>query len=217
MRIRLNRAHFPVTTLGPGRRIGLWLQGCHIRCPGCVARDTWEPDPSKELELDAVLTWCRSVAPEDWQGVTISGGEPFEQPEALGALLDGLDAWRRELARPFDILCYSGFPLRRLERDHPEILARLDALIPEPYVDRLPRGGLWRGSTNQPIVPLSPLGRERYASFVDAVPDGKGPLQVLVHGKQSIFIGIPDRGDMDRLEAAARRRGVLLGGMSWRA
>ena len=41
--IGLNRVHFPVTALGPGRRVGIWLQGCSIRCPGCMSLDTWAP------------------------------------------------------------------------------------------------------------------------------------------------------------------------------
>ncbi|HSV19446.1 MAG TPA: 4Fe-4S cluster-binding domain-containing protein, partial [Casimicrobiaceae bacterium] len=45
--IELNKAHWPVTVLGPGKRIGLWLQGCSIHCPGCVSQDTWSADPSK--------------------------------------------------------------------------------------------------------------------------------------------------------------------------
>src|SRR3546814_9784731 len=44
MRIAVSRLHFPVTALGPGRRIGLWLQGCSIRCPGCISVDTWAHD-----------------------------------------------------------------------------------------------------------------------------------------------------------------------------
>ena len=38
--LALSRMHFPVTTLGPGNRIGIWVQGCTIRCPGCVSADT---------------------------------------------------------------------------------------------------------------------------------------------------------------------------------
>ena len=217
MKIRLNRAHYPVTTLGPGRRIGVWVQGCHIGCPGCIARDTWEADTRREIEVNEVLDWCRRVAPGGCDGVTISGGEPFEQPDALAALLAGLCAWRDEPpGHSFDILCYSGFGFSRLDRDHPTILARLDALIPSPYADRLPRGGLWRGSTNQPLLPLSPRGRERYAQFVDAVPDGKGALQVSVQVEHVMYIGIPDRDDMRRLESAVGRRGVALRGVSWR-
>jgi anaerobic ribonucleoside-triphosphate reductase activating protein len=218
MKIRLNRAHYPVTALGPGRRVGLWLQGCHVGCPGCASRDTWAPDPAREIEIDRVLAWCRAVAPGGCDGVTISGGEPFEQHAALVVLLRGLDIWRREFDRPADILCYSGLPFRRLQREHADILARLDAVIPEPYVDRLPRGKLWRGSANQPLVLLSPLGRERYAAaYVEAEPGGKGAFQLSVEDGTVLCIGIPDRGDMTELESAAQRRGVELRDVSWRA
>lgn len=41
MMLYLSRIHFPVTTLGPGNRIGIWFQGCSIQCQGCVSVDTW--------------------------------------------------------------------------------------------------------------------------------------------------------------------------------
>ncbi|MCC6504516.1 MAG: 4Fe-4S cluster-binding domain-containing protein, partial [Aquimonas sp.] len=132
MTIRASKMHFPVTVLGPGRRIGIWLQGCNIGCPGCISRDTWDTGAGEVLDIDAVLTWCRRVALQGCDGVTISGGEPFQQSTALSLLLVGLHAWRRELGEPFDILCYSGFPMHRLKRDHPEVLRLLDAIIPEP-------------------------------------------------------------------------------------
>jgi anaerobic ribonucleoside-triphosphate reductase activating protein len=217
MRIQLNKAHYPVTSLGYGRRIGIWLQGCSIGCPGCVSRDTWAADTGREVELDLLLSWCQEVVTGDCAGVTISGGEPFEQPAALAALIDGLRAWSAAAPDRFDILCYSGLPLGKLTRDHGDILARIDALIPEPYVATLPRGRVWRGSVNQPLVPLSDLGRTRYGLYVDASPDGKGQFQVTVDDDCVWGIGIPDRDDMERLEAAARARGIALGAVSWRA
>jgi len=33
--IAISRAHFPISTLGPGLRLGVWMQGCSIRCKGC--------------------------------------------------------------------------------------------------------------------------------------------------------------------------------------
>ena len=60
--IYLNKAHYPVTTLGPGRRIGLWLQGCTLACPGCVSRDTWGFEPDRALPLTVLLAWCREMA-----------------------------------------------------------------------------------------------------------------------------------------------------------
>ena len=47
---------FPlVTTLGPGRRIGLWLQGCSFRCPGCMTPELFERDESFCRQVPAVF------------------------------------------------------------------------------------------------------------------------------------------------------------------
>jgi anaerobic ribonucleoside-triphosphate reductase activating protein len=217
MNILLNKAHFPVTVLGPGRRIGLWLQGCTIRCKGCVSRDTWPADPARAMPVAALLAWCKKVAADGFDGVTISGGEPFDQPRPLAALLDGLAAWRASAGLDFDILCYSGYPLKTLEKKHAKLLAKLDALIPEPYADGRPLGGLWRGSDNQTLVPLSPRGIARYADSVAApqAEDAKR-MQVSLQDGRLWFIGIPHRGDMAALEELCRARGLELGQVSWR-
>ena len=119
------------------------------------------------------------------------------------------------------MLCYSGHPLGGLRRRHADILDRLDVLIPEPYVGaRAAAGGdapgRWRGSSNQPLVPLSRLGRARYGGEAP-VADERPRIQVSVEHGAAWFIGIPRPGDMERLEERARARGVLLGGVSWRA
>ena len=219
--LELNKAHWPVTVLGPGRRIGLWLQGCTIGCRGCVSQDTWPRDASKAIPVAELLDWCARVAPEGPDGITISGGEPFEQPAGLLALLEGLDRWRRGLVQgggpDFDILCYSGQPMRRLQRDHARLLALIDAVIPEPYVDSLPVTHVWRGSGNQPLVVLTERGRRRYAGHVDAAADAAGKrMQVAVEGGRVWMIGIPARDDMERVEALCAERGLALERVSWR-
>jgi anaerobic ribonucleoside-triphosphate reductase activating protein len=215
--LQLNKAHWPVTVLGPGRRIGLWVQGCTIRCRGCVSQDTWPSDPAKSIVVADLLAWCKRVAPDGFDGVTISGGEPFDQPEALKALLQGLHRWRRNASLDFDVLCYSGYPLKTLEREHRALLDLLDAIVPEPYADALPLTHVWRGSGNQPLVPLSQPGRARYAQFVDAPADAAGKrMQVAVDGGRVWMIGIPERGDMARLEALCESRGLTLDQVSWR-
>lgn len=238
----VNKLHAPVTVLGPGRRLGIWLQGCRIRCKGCVSQDTWTFDTTRAMPVRDLAAWCRrtiAAAPDTITGITISGGEPFDQPEGLKALLDLLAAeriggcrsgdsvrlpGRREgggapvdaasAAAGIDVLCYSGYPLQTLQDKHADILARLDALIPEPYVDALPLEKRWRGSANQALVPLSELGRVRYADYLDA-PAPK-EMQVAFEGGRIWFIGLPDRGDMPRLEALCRQRGVDFGQVSWR-
>ncbi len=217
MNISINRAHFPVTVLGPGRRIGLWVQGCSIGCKGCVSRDTWAKDAGRLMPIAQLLQWCRDVAVSGLDGITISGGEPFEQPKALGALLDAMHAWREEAGLDFDILCYSGMPLRRLHERHAGLLSRLDALIPEPFVQSQPRTHAWRGSSNQPLVLLSERARVRYAEHVDDLADvPQRRMQTMVDGERVWVVGIPDRGDMQALEQMCQARGLTLGESSWR-
>jgi hypothetical protein len=95
-------------------------------------------------------------------------------------------------------------------------LALLDVLIPEPFVERLSPGGLWRRSRNQPTVMLSALGRERYDAAIDAEAEDRPTLRMTVDSGRVTFVGIPNRHDLERLEAALRRRGIVLKDVSWR-
>jgi anaerobic ribonucleoside-triphosphate reductase activating protein len=219
----LAKTHYPVTTLGPGVRAGIWTQGCTIHCRGCLSRDTWAADPRTAVPVQAVLGWLASLSgPVD--GVTISGGEPFEQPAALTELLRGIVAWRG--TAPVDILIYSGRVFSRLSRsaESREILKLCDAVIAGPYVDRLNAGSPLKGSANQRVVPLTALGRERYddaAGDGDAVsPEERPRVQVCVdegsEGRRVYYIGIPGRGDMERLGRAMTRAGIRAGDVSWR-
>ncbi|MET8179765.1 4Fe-4S single cluster domain-containing protein [Streptomyces sp. NPDC005336] len=212
----LNKAHYPVTSLGPGTRAGIWTQGCTIGCAGCVSKDTWVADPATSVDVDALIGWLASL-PEPLDGVTVSGGEPFQQPKALAALLRGVDTWRAGQAPPVDILVYSGYSLSRLRREHPDILSSCDAVVTGRYVERLNRPGLrWRGSANQRVTALTELGRERYEGAEEPAA-GSPSMQVSVEGNRIWFIGIPGRGDMDRLDDQLRTAGINTGEVSWRS
>ncbi|MEO3855991.1 4Fe-4S single cluster domain-containing protein [Acrocarpospora sp. B8E8] len=209
--LRLNRCHYPVTALGPGVRAGIWVQGCTIGCSGCVATDTWPADPATEVSVGTVLGWLASLSgPVD--GVTISGGEPFQQPEAVAELVAGIRAWAAD--RPVDVLAYSGYTLSRLRSRAG--LARLvdacDAVVTGPYARNRPGGGWLRGSANQVITPITPLGQARYGGEEPAGPR----LQVGVEGDRVYLIGVPRRDDLDRAAEALRRAGVEIEEASWR-
>jgi anaerobic ribonucleoside-triphosphate reductase activating protein len=215
MRLRLNRVHYPVTVLGYGRRAGLWLQGCGIGCAGCVSLDTWAPDPDTEVEVATVLDWLRGL-PDDVDGVTISGGEPFDQPVALRELLVALHDWRSSRDRPIDLLCYSGRSRTALRARFGDLLGLLDVLIPGPFIAAQAPGLKWRGSANQELVPLTPLGHDRYDADVDT-PAGTTRIQVSTDGDRIYQIGVPAPGDLDALEAALARRGLTYSEVSWRS
>lgn len=209
MKIAVNRAHHPVTTLGYGTRVGIWLQGCSIGCAGCMSTDTWASGGDRLMDLDVLVAWIAEAG--DVDGVTISGGEPFEQPAALHALLEALHRWRAGIHHPVDLLAYSGLSLRRLQQEHGGILDLLDVVIPEPFIESRPPA-TWRGSDNQQLVPLSRLGQGRYTA-----PAPGGPrLQVAVDPDGISYIGIPARGDLEAIEQALERRGIHQETVSWR-
>ena len=213
--LRISRAHYPVTVLGPGRRAGIWVQGCGIGCRNCISRDTWDSAGGQLKSVATLVTWCQQMAIAGLDGITISGGEPFEQAASLAILLEELGNWRRREGLSFDILCYSGLPLFRLRRDHGDILAMLDAIIPEPFVHTREVGATWQGSDNQPLVPLSSLGRDRYRPFIDGSAAIEPALQFDIRNRSIWFIGIPGRGDMDRLTVLLGDKGLEIEDMSW--
>ena len=215
--LRLNRTHYPVTVLGPGVRAGIWVQGCTIGCSGCVARDTWDANGGAAVDVDAVLDWLRGLE-GPVAGVTVSGGEPFQQPEGLAELLDGIAAWRCSGAEDVDVLVYPGYPWPRLSRTprFAAALHRSDAVIAGPYVARRNNGVALRGSDNQRVVALTPLGERRYRE-PESGSGGEPRMQISVDGGRIYCIGIPRSGDMDRLTEHLADAGVLLEDLTWRA
>lgn len=196
MRINLSRVHFPIRALGPGARLGIWFQGCSIRCPGCISMDTWAEEKGAttvERVMDAVRP---SLALAD--GVTISGGEPFDQADALFELLEQL-----RTRHSGDVLVYSGHRLEELQVRLPLFAGRIDALIADPFRADLPQTRALRGSDNQRLVCLTPLGRERFAPYVDAAPPSPPQLDIMFDDASGeVFMaGIPPRGGLQALSA----------------
>lgn len=88
-KISLGRMYYPVKTLGPGNRVGIWMNGCHRRCIGCISPELQIYDACKEVTIDELMKMIQRIeAPID--GFTISGGEPFLNPMALNALVQSL-------------------------------------------------------------------------------------------------------------------------------
>ena len=124
---------------GPGRRFALWVQGCTIRCPGCCNPEMFVADGGAAAtidELDARLARAGAI-----EGVSILGGEPFEQPAGVAAFA------RRVKQRGLTVMVYSGYTIAEL-LGMTDLLVdgRYDRTQPEPAP---PLGRRWLGSTNQ--------------------------------------------------------------------
>lgn len=214
MRILVNKAHYPVDVLGYGRRLGIWLQGCSIRCPSCCSKDTWDFDGDRGMDVESLVGWGTEVSSDGVDGITVSGGEPFDQPEALHHLLLAFHDWISKESLGFDILVYSGYSESRLRRDFADHLSLIDALVVGPFRESEGGDKPYCGSDNQRMVSLSPLGESRYGH--DLAEKWKTGMQVSVDDEGVWMIGIPRPGDLKRIEAGCASRGLVLREPSWR-
>ncbi|MBR5346978.1 MAG: radical SAM protein, partial [Deltaproteobacteria bacterium] len=178
--------HFPVVTLGPGRRLGLWLQGCSIHCPGCIAPENQPFDRSFAVSVDTLMEELAPALAER-PGVTISGGEPLDQKEALLDLLGRFNALGIR-----DILLYSGYLKEKILAACPELPERIAALIDGPYVEGAATSAPWKGSENQKLTIFREEYRERYEVWSE---DRERRMQLVRKGTERYLIGIPRQED----------------------
>jgi len=126
-------------------------------------------------------------------GITVSGGEPFDQPEALSVLLRGL---RQRCAG--DILVYSGHPREALDPHLVKMEGLIDALITDPFeIDQADTLEL-RGSDNQRLHLLTAMGRARFKTDGEGFSARRFDLMIDDTGKVWMA-GIPGRHDFERL------------------
>lgn len=187
--LHLARCHFPVHGLGYGRRVGIWVQGCSIHCAGCIVPETWIAGPEHRVEIAELLaSLMPSLAVCD--GVTVSGGEPFDQADALAALLAAL----RTLITG-DLLVYSGYGWKTLQARWEHALVACDAVISEPFKATQRGQEPIAGSSNQQLHALSPLARERYGNWRSF----ERRFDIAVDAGALRLVGIPRAGELATL------------------
>lgn len=203
MYIFVNKIHYPVRNLGFGTRLGIWLQGCPIRCSGCVNPETWDFAPEYAVRFETLAALLENYRGEPLDGVTITGGEPFAQPDALRMLASYLRTFTEG-----DLLVYSGYTLGRLRRRFADTLAAFDVAVSGPYIESMPDRLIWRGSDNQRITLLTEKARRIYPPAIDRARWEGRRMQISIVDGSAYMVGIPARGDMERLYEKLRARGV---------
>ena len=136
---------------GPGLRFVVFTQGCNFRCVGCHNPETWDMAGGYFASPAELAEQIRANPLTD--GLTLSGGEPFEQPARCAELAemvraDGLDVW-----------VFSGFLFEELylsSQTEPSVLAflkQIDVLVDGLYVESERTLSLkWRQSRNQRVI-----------------------------------------------------------------
>ncbi len=152
MNLRINYFLNGSKANGPGSRSVIWLQGCALDCPGCCNPQTHSLNDGSLITIDDMIEKV-VILSSTIEGITISGGEPFLQAEALYEFLSQLKQ-RTNLS----VLLFSGYEKEILE-DAPhfrQCLDRIDALICGPYrQDNAPDYRRFCSSENQTLWLLS--------------------------------------------------------------
>ena len=135
---------------GPGNRFTLWTQGCSKGCVNCFNPETWNNRDNIILSPLEIFEYIKDF---ELDGVTITGGDPFEQEDELLELLILID----KLNLSKGVIVFSGFTYDEI-RDNKireKCCDYIDVLIDGRYEDKNRVTDSFKGSSNQNIIYFS--------------------------------------------------------------
>ncbi|AEB43150.1 4Fe-4S single cluster domain-containing protein [Micromonospora maris] len=185
---------------GPGERTAIWVQGCAIRCPGCFNPHLWGFRGGEQV---APHELARLVLDAGTDGLTLLGGEPFDQAAALARVAAEVGAAGRS------VMTFTGYTRSQLDAavdagrtDVAALLAATDLLVAGPFqADRIDIRRPWVGSTNQEFVVLS----DRFPDLLDELPANPDRVEITVDPAGRVAVnGWADPDALDELLAGLR-------------
>ena len=133
---------------GSGIRTVIWFQGCLHNCKGCQNPETHDLNGGIIFYGDEIKKKLKKLKYQN--GITLSGGDPFFQPEAALEIAKfakeiGLNVW-----------AYTGFTYEALlngDKKRLELLKLVDVLVDGKFIlDQKSLNCKFRGSTNQRLI-----------------------------------------------------------------
>jgi anaerobic ribonucleoside-triphosphate reductase activating protein len=136
---------------GPGIRMVVFAQGCKHKCKGCHNPNTHTFDGGELIEIDKIISDLKKNTLLD--GVTLSGGDPFEQAEKFAVLAQEV----KKIG--LNVITYTGYTYEQLigysseRKGYRELLENTDMLVDGPFLMEEKSLLLkFRGSKNQRII-----------------------------------------------------------------
>jgi len=134
---------------GPGIRLTVFTQGCSHNCPGCHNPQTHDYRGGMEMDIEEIVKMVKANPMLD--GITLSGGEPFDQAIACANLA------RRIKELGLSVVVYSGYKYEYLlqKEEYRQLLQVADILIDGRFdISKKDLTLPFRGSSNQRIIDL---------------------------------------------------------------
>lgn len=151
MKVRLAGVIETSINNGEGIRKVIFAQGCTHHCKGCFNPDTHDFNGGYECDTEKIIERINNDYMID--GVTFSGGDPFEQAEAFAHIAKNIN-------KDLTIWCYTGYTLQQIidNIDRPgwkELITNIDVLVDGKFEeDKKDRNLKYKGSSNQNIIEL---------------------------------------------------------------
>ncbi|MBD5481164.1 MAG: radical SAM protein [Lachnospiraceae bacterium] len=194
------RILYPVKVLGPGNRLGLWFSGCEHHCFGCSNPELWEQKEKHNISLEGLMKLLKPICDNyNVDGFTLTGGDPFFQPNALRELLPCLHMISD------DILVYTGYRYEELTGRYKDILRDISVIIDGQYVEAENHGTILKGSDNQRIIYLNRLFEARYNEYLS---HENSRIQNFTTQDGIISVGIHLPEYEDRLRIITQKKGL---------
>ena len=175
MQINIHKILKQTKVEGPKTRYCIWVQGCSRHCKGCWATATWDSNAGKRYDIVDILDDISKTPNID--GVTILGGEPFEQSEALEYLCKNIQKMN------LSVVCFTGNKIDDLKDKYKSILENIDLLIDGEFIEEeKDYSRPWVGSKNQNYHFLSNKFDEKI------LKEYKNKIEINVQKNGTIFI-----------------------------
>ena len=154
---------------GPGFRLTVFTQGCKHYCKGCQNPGTWDYNKGHFMTVSQIID--KVYKNPMLQGVTLSGGDPFEQPNACFELISKLKTMDNSVwHNNYDYIAYTGYTIEELtSKPHDfadndikykhkawiKLLSVLDYVVDGEFIlSKKSMDCKFRGSTNQRFLKL---------------------------------------------------------------
>lgn len=149
---------------GPGMRLTIYTQGCNHHCKGCHNPETWDMNGGSYMDTDEVFDIL--VKDPLYDGITFSGGDPFEQSIPLAHL-----AKRIHNETKLNVIAFTGYTFESLVKNDTfmSLVKECDYIIDGPFdKDKKSYDLLFRGSSNQRFIDVKKsLETSRVVSLSD--------------------------------------------------
>src|SRR3712207_3339340 len=185
VQLRLARVLLGTTVEGPGLRAAVWVQGCSIRCSGCINPHLFSPRGGEVY--DPVALVGQAVA-HGCEGLTLLGGEPFDQAAACAELAE---AGRRAGVGGITFTGHELDVFSGRDESCRCVLSATDLRVDGPY--RRHEAATERGLVGAAIQRFRHL-TDRYATFDPPRHPNRVDIRISPEGKTAVagFLNGPD-------------------------